>query len=61
MARPFVRSESLGLLIVGTLRNHSVLAPVENEQALHKRILDAVKPFPTATGRTFEGVGQTCP
>jgi hypothetical protein len=45
-------------LIVGTLTNHSVLAPIENEQALHKRILDAARSLPTAMGRTFEEVGQ---
>jgi hypothetical protein len=48
-------------LIVGTLRNHSVLAPFVNEEALHKLILGAAKQFPTAMGRTFEGVEQTCP
>lgn len=61
MARPFDRSQSFIRLIVGTLRNHSVLAPFVNEEALHKLILGAAKQFPTAMGRTFEGVEQTCP
>jgi len=35
MAHPFVRPQYFRLLSVATLRNHSVLAQIETEQALH--------------------------